>query len=640
MDFVGEFRSHIATFGLEVGDLMADGKIHRFGKNKNGWYVMFLDTDGAGGAFGDWGQGIDEKWSSFEKNDQCDPNRMARVMAQIEESKRKNEEEKIKRAAAAVVEAEKLWSNGNDVIKFHPYLIKKQVPGVGLKREHEANNLLVPMYAPGQKLVGIQRIMEDGSKKFLPGSTVKGSCCYLRGTINDRLYVCEGYATGESIHMATGRTVFIAFNANNLINVCKQVMSKTSVPVIVCGDDDVWTTRNDGTPYNAGRIAAEECRTRLGCEIVFPLFENTGQKPTDFNDLMCAEGVGRVTALTCDPWANREDKIKHTVKEWATSSMGKFSTMDIDRELGIITVEDKRSRDEAINELLKDGVLEHDDVKRNVYRSRDCTVNVIDLSTIKEDDSVSFFLPFDLGGVVSLSPRNIVMIAGEQNAGKTTLALEILRENLAMYGSSNKSFSYLTSEMSDEELKSTVLRFGKLKEFERCTFIDRQFEPYDLINGNKSMQDGFVFIDFLETKGGDYSKTVSEVQKIYDSMGKGIVVLLVQKQPGKDHAKGGSGMLEKPRLVINLEKRFKSDSGTVCVAKIEKCKSVYPGEINPDGKGLYYIVNEKGTTPITNWGILGDKTKDETDAILKAQLGVREYQGPTIDMQAVEGVRR
>ena len=170
MDYVSELRSHMATFGLEVGNLMADGKIHRFGKNKNGWYVMFLDADGAGAAFGDWAQGIYEKWSSFEKSDN-DPGRMAKVMAQIEDSKRQHEENRIKRAKAAVIEAEKLWTNGGRVADGHPYLVKKQIPGKGLKLENGTSNLLVPMYAPGQKLVGIQRIMEDGSKKFLPGST-------------------------------------------------------------------------------------------------------------------------------------------------------------------------------------------------------------------------------------------------------------------------------------------------------------------------------------------------------------------------------------------------------------------------------------------------------------------------------------
>ena len=154
------------------------------------------------------------------------------------------------------------------------------------------------------------------------------------------------------------------------------------------------------------------------------------------------------------------------------------------------------------------------------------------------------------------------------------------------------------------------------------------------------MQNGIVFIDFLETRGGDYSKSVSEIQKIYDAMGTGIAVVLVQKQPGKEWGKGGSGMLEKPRFAINLEKRFKSDSGTVCICKIAKCKSVYPGEINPDGKSLYYLVNEKGTSPITGWGIVSDKAKDETDTLLKAQLGVREYQGVTIDMDAIESARR
>jgi putative DNA primase/helicase len=528
MSYEDDFRAHIATFGLEVDNIVADREIHRFGKNKNCWYICFLDADGAGGAFGDWSQGIEEKWSSFSKNGNHDPERMAKVMVQIEESKRQHEEARKERAVTAAAEAVKLWGEGGPVDPEHPYLVKKQIAGVGMRLEEGTTNLLVPMYGSGRKMVGIQRIMEDGSKKFLYGTAKKGACSILKGQLNDRVYVAEGYATAETILMATGRTVFVAFDSGNLFPVCQQIRSKTQALIVVCGDDDLWTTRHDGTPYNAGRICAMKCQDELECAAVFPVFKNYGQKPTDFNDLMCAEGVDRVKELACDPYANRQEQIEKAVWEWVASSKGKFSTVDIDRELGILPGELKY-RSKAIYDLLKSGVLEQDDSKSTVYRARDCTVNVMDISKIQEDDHVPFWLPFDLGGVVSLSPRNIVMIAGEQNAGKTTMALETLRGNIEMYGNSGKKFYYFTSEMSEAELKSTVTRFGRVDDFENCTFIDRQFEPYDLIKSDKDMQDGIVFIDYLETRNGDYSKTVSEVQKLYEAMGKGIAFVLAQR---------------------------------------------------------------------------------------------------------------
>ncbi len=97
-------------------------------------------------------------------------------------------------------------------------------------------------------------------------------------------------------------------------------------------------------------------------------------------------------------------------------------------------------------------------------------------------------------------------------------------------------------------------------------------------------------------------------------------------------------MLEKPRFSLNLEKRFKSESGTVCVATVAKCKGVHQGQINPDGQSMYYLVNGKGTAKITSWGYMNDKTKDGTDESMKAQLGVKEYMTPLIDTDAIDRV--
>jgi putative DNA primase/helicase len=632
----------MATFGINPEHTIGDGVLRRFavnGKNKNGWAVLFMDADCAGGAFGNWSQGIDEKWSSFSKTD-SDPAKLAAFMEKIEESKRLAEEERKEKAQRAAQEAEQLWTNSIPINPGHPYLIKKQISGISIRQEKGTNNLLVPMYAAGMKLVGIQRISEDGTKRFNPGCAKKGSSSIIKGQYNDRIYVCEGYATAETIYMATGRTVFVAFDSGNLLPVCTQIRSKTKAPIIICGDDDIWTVRTDGTPYNAGRINGAKCQEKLGCITIFPTFINTAAKPSDFNDLMCLEGIGRVKAIASDPWDDRRTQVYKKVKEWATSSSGKFSTVDVDRELGIIQVDDKRTRDEALKELLMAGTLEQDDVLRGTYRTRDCNVNILDINAYIEDDLVEFWLPFELFCSVRLSPKNIVMIAGENNAGKTTFAIEMLKENLEMYSNSDKKFFYITSEMGAAELKSTLTRFGTLKDFERCTFIDRQFEPYDLIKNNKDMQDGFVFIDFLETRSGDYSKTVAEVQKIYDALGDGIAVVLVQKQPGKEHAKGGSGMLEKPRFALNLEKRFKSDIGNICIAHIAKCKSVHYGEKNPDGQSVYYLVNAKGSVAITSWSYLSSKAKDTMDISMKSKFGIKEHMCPVINNDAIEEAMR
>jgi hypothetical protein len=56
------------------------------------------------------------------------------------------------------------------------------------------------------------------------------------------LLVAEGYATGASLHQATGRPVAVAFDAGNLAPVAKALhQAHPAALIVVCGDDDLQT---------------------------------------------------------------------------------------------------------------------------------------------------------------------------------------------------------------------------------------------------------------------------------------------------------------------------------------------------------------------------------------------------------------
>lgn len=632
-NYMEEFRAQLSQFGLAPEHIVADGQVQRFpvnGRNKNGWYVLFCDSEGAGGAFGNWAEGLSEKWTSESVCKCDDPERRARFLAKVEASKREAEEQRQRDAEAAAREASELWNNGLSINGCsNPYLERKQIQGVALKLEAGTPNLLAPMYASGGRLVSVQRIMPDGSKLFLKGGSTKGVCCFIKGK-NDRVYVCEGYATAESIHIATGRTTFCAFNAGNLLPVCEQIKTKTSAPIVVCGDNDQWSTKADGTPYNAGWEKANECADKLGCMVYFPQFENLDSKPTDFNDLHCLEGISQVAKQIKDPFDIRKKEILDKVKDWCLVCSGKFSVGEIDKDLNLQSVEEKEYRTEAIMQLVESGYVERDEHKRTIFRTRDMETEYIDLFNSEDvEEEIQLNFPFGIGESVVLSPRNIVTVQGENNAGKTSFAFETLLMNLNAGTSNGRNFYYISSEMSQSELKKTAARFAPLESFRGCEFMHRPFEPYDIIHSNPDMRDGIVFIDFLETKGGEYSKTVAEMQRIYDSMRNGIAIVMIQKFEGKEYGKGGQGMLEKPRLAINLSKVFRSEGGSVCVSKIVKCKAVAQGRSNPDGKSAFYIANEKGLTQLSEWGYMSGKGYDNAVGDLKRMFGIVETERPS-----------
>lgn len=282
MDCVIQFRDALqGTFGLLDWLPEPDGAIRRFHVpgdkhgSVNGWYLLFADGI-ASGCFGSWKEGTSHTWSSRAPADHLE----AQLIRQrIEQAKRQREAEQHQRQQAAAEYAGRLWHKAAPAAADHPYLIRKRLQPHNLRQRGDV--LLVPLWR-GLVLVNLQRIHPDGTKRFLFGGMVKG-CCSLIGTITpgQPLYICEGWATGATIHADTGAAVACAMNAGNLLAVGQRLQRQHSDAVpIVAGDDDRQT---EGNP---GKTAATKAAATLGCGLVLPPW--SGAEPltlSDFNDL-------------------------------------------------------------------------------------------------------------------------------------------------------------------------------------------------------------------------------------------------------------------------------------------------------------------------------------------------------------------
>jgi putative DNA primase/helicase len=165
----------------------------------------------------------------------------------------------------------------------HPYLVTKGVQAFGLKVEGE--RLLVPVRDEHGQLHSLQEIDSEGGKRFLRGGRVKG-CYHLIGEVNDMLVICEGYATGASIHEATGHAVAVAFTVWNLGSVAVALRRKFSESRIIIAADDDWKTHGNPGLTTASRVARE-----CGALLAAPKFTNGREEGgTDFNDLHRFDG--------------------------------------------------------------------------------------------------------------------------------------------------------------------------------------------------------------------------------------------------------------------------------------------------------------------------------------------------------------
>lgn len=282
MDCLTLFRGALqADFGALDFIPAADGQLHRFhvpgdrAGSRNGWYILHLAGISTG-IYGSWKISGYHRWSSREPVDYCEVEQMRQ---RIEQARSQRKAVQLQRQQAAAKYAERIWRVSGSPNADYPYLFAKGIQPHNTRQSGDP--LLVPLYL-GDQLVNLQRIYPDGSKRFLSGGLIKGACAHL-GVIapNEALYLCEGWATGATIHEHTGAAVACAMNAGNLMEVGLRLQRQhPDALLIVAGDDDRLT---EGNP---GRTAANKVANALGCGLVFPPWsEAEPLELSDFNDL-------------------------------------------------------------------------------------------------------------------------------------------------------------------------------------------------------------------------------------------------------------------------------------------------------------------------------------------------------------------
>jgi phage/plasmid primase-like uncharacterized protein len=276
------FRQEIAQAGLTPpATIIADGKLHRFASNGDraddaGWYTYFPDETPAG-VFGCWRTGLKQTWSSKADSTLTAAER-ERQRTRLDEARRQREQDEQLRHAEAAKRAQTIWDGTTPAPATHPYLIRKGIHPHGLRIDAE-NRLIVPVLI-ANTFASLQFIDANGGKQFLPGGKVKGGAFTL-GDVSaaETILLCEGFATGASLHEATGYPTVCAFSAGNLSPVAHALRQQClSALIVLAGDNDI---RDDETP-NVGLDAATAAANAMGGVLVMPDLD--GQK-CDWNDV-------------------------------------------------------------------------------------------------------------------------------------------------------------------------------------------------------------------------------------------------------------------------------------------------------------------------------------------------------------------
>jgi len=284
-----ELRLYLAELGyvIPAEKFVLNGSLQRFPRNgskDSGWFIgwihNYIKRSGqyAIASFGDWRTGEEQLY--VPTNVSAGEKKLADQV--ISEAKRKLAVEKSVLQKEAAEKAKTRFSKGF-ADRLTPYLERKKIDRLYGARV-TGDTLIIPMQNISGEIIGSQRILADGQKFFEKGQN-NDAAFFKIGDMQDDIYICEGFATGCSIHMATGKSVVVAFNAGNLVKVARAIrLSNPENKITICGDDDKAKTPN------VGREKAEKAGVIAMSAVVFPVC--TG---TDFNDLHCEMGIAKVT---------------------------------------------------------------------------------------------------------------------------------------------------------------------------------------------------------------------------------------------------------------------------------------------------------------------------------------------------------
>ena len=209
------------------------------------------------------------------------------------------------------------------VATSHPYLTDKKIEPHGIKIRAKTGELIIPRYGADNRIYSLQRIQQKKSgvkswKGYFKGALGKDLNYLLTDGWEDFsiIALAEGFATGASIHEATGYPVYVCFDAGGLEGVAVYVRKKyPNARIFICADSDQWSFaatkkpkdldcskivgndprwtewRDTGKLHNTGLFKAGQAAAKVKAHVITPDFPSDHpQRFTDFNDAAVACG--------------------------------------------------------------------------------------------------------------------------------------------------------------------------------------------------------------------------------------------------------------------------------------------------------------------------------------------------------------
>lgn len=208
--------------------------------------------------------------------------------AQREADARRRAAEQAKREGDAIQAARGRWARALPIDGVeNGYLTRKGIAPYGTR--YEGANLLVPIFDEQGLILSVQSIPpeEGGKKLFHAGAPVTGGTFTLGEAKDGPVVIVEGFATGATVHAATGHLVIVGFSKGALLRTAKIAHARYPDREIIIGAD-----------VN-GLDKAQEAAGAVNGRVIAP--DMQGAEGSDFNDQAGHYGLDDVAILFAAP---------------------------------------------------------------------------------------------------------------------------------------------------------------------------------------------------------------------------------------------------------------------------------------------------------------------------------------------------
>jgi len=284
---VNDLRSEMQANGYNPKEIILDNKFHRFGDPDNQWLVgievesvKFKNVKFIIASYGDWRTGEHHVFSPKGKFSREDSAHIKASQEKLAAEIDKQKKEERDRASLRAQDLCRAWSRAKWMTGYARRKGISCLYGAFPGFDHDGEFLGVPLRDMAGRVWNVQKIRNDGEKRFLKGGAKRGLFHALRGdpATANVVMLAEGWATcGTLADAIEGAAIVCAFDAGNLKPVAQEIRrANTGAQIIICADND-----KNGRGNEAANDAAQAAQAIIKlCPVVGQDFNDIGVEAT------------------------------------------------------------------------------------------------------------------------------------------------------------------------------------------------------------------------------------------------------------------------------------------------------------------------------------------------------------------------